>query len=81
MTSNHQHNTLNGFSWQNPMKKRYYTCSLVDLVIDILTLKMTLSDENGFYDFKRVKVVTYGHYKIKYTPIYRISRLQRGDRL
>ena len=27
MTLNPQNNTINGFSSQNPMKKRYYTCS------------------------------------------------------
>ena len=54
-----QNNTINVFSSQNPLKTRYYTCSkrcllkmiffrLLDLEIDLLTLKMTLNNQNNF---------------------------------
>ena len=46
MTLNDHNNTINGFSSQNPMKKRYqaYTCFLFHFEIYLLTLK---SHENN----------------------------------
>ena len=33
ITSNHHNNTRNGFIWQNPMKKRYYTLLYLALFV------------------------------------------------
>ena len=59
MTWNPHNNTINGFSGQNPTKKKYYTFPyryllkkwyfrLLDLESKLLTLKMTLNNQNNF---------------------------------